>query len=88
LYWSKTKSFMGFDCRVEVAGVLATIRSATSVNAELIGRRDLGRIEVGAAVDLVIRNGDPFAEPSILWGGTESRMVIQGGVPIRRDCDR
>jgi len=71
-----------------VAGVLATLRSATSVNAELIDCGDLGRIEVGAAADLVILNGDPFAEPSILWAGPESRTVIQAGVPIRQDRDR
>jgi imidazolonepropionase-like amidohydrolase len=78
----------GLRLQVEVAGMLETLRSATSVNAELIGRPDLGRIGVGAAADLVILNGDPFAEPSILWGGPESRKVIQGGVPIRQDHDR
>jgi imidazolonepropionase-like amidohydrolase len=84
----ENEQFHWLRLQLEVAGVLATLRSATSVNAELIDCRDLGRIEVGAAADLVILNGDPFAEPSILWAGRESRTVIQAGVPIRQDRDR
>jgi imidazolonepropionase-like amidohydrolase len=69
----------GLRLQVEVEGALAALRSATSVNAEIIGRSDLGRIEVGAAADLVILDGDPFDDPSILWAGPERRTVIQGG---------
>ncbi|RCG30620.1 amidohydrolase family protein [Sphaerisporangium album] len=69
----------GLRLQVEVEGVLEALRSATSVNADLIGRPDLGRVEPGAVADLVILDGDPFADPSVLWAGPERRTVIQAG---------
>lgn len=70
----------GLRLQVEVDGPLDALRSATSVNATLIGRDDLGRIRPGAAADLLILNGNPFDTPSLLWG--EDRTVIQAGLPI------
>ncbi|GAA2883756.1 amidohydrolase family protein [Streptosporangium fragile] len=72
----------GLRLQVEVAGVLETLRSATSVNADLIGRPDLGRIRPGAVADLVILDGDPFGDPSVLWAGPERRTVVQAGRPV------
>ncbi|GES20428.1 peptidase M38 [Acrocarpospora pleiomorpha] len=69
----------GLRLQVEVEGPLATLRSATSVNADIIGRPDLGRVEVGATADLLLLAGDPFTDPSILWAGPERRTVIQNG---------
>ncbi|MBM0226750.1 MULTISPECIES: amidohydrolase family protein [Micromonospora] len=69
----------GLRLQVEVEGPLAALRSATSVNAEIICREDLGRVEVGATADLVILDGNPFDEPSVLWAGPERRTVIQNG---------
>lgn len=70
----------GLRLQVEVDGPLDALRSATSVNADLIGRDDLGRVRPGAAADLLILNGNPFDTPSLLWG--EDRTVIQAGLPI------
>ena len=72
----------GLRLQVEVEGAAVTLRSATSVNAEIIGRPDLGRVAVGATADLVILAGDPFADPTVLWAGPERRTVIQGGQPV------
>ncbi|SCF05597.1 Imidazolonepropionase [Micromonospora viridifaciens] len=69
----------GLRLQVEVEGALETLRSATSVNAELIGRPDLGRVAVGARADLVILPGDPFEDPSILWADPRHRMVVKDG---------
>jgi imidazolonepropionase-like amidohydrolase len=68
----------GLRLQAEVEGPLETLRSATSVNAALLGRDDLGRVAVGAAADLVIFDGDPLEHPELLWapGG---RTVIAGG---------
>ncbi|HEX5406844.1 MAG TPA: amidohydrolase family protein, partial [Pseudonocardiaceae bacterium] len=38
----------GLRLQLEVDGALATLRSATSVNADLLGRSDLGRLRPGA----------------------------------------
>jgi imidazolonepropionase-like amidohydrolase len=72
----------GLRLQVEVGGALETLRSATSVNAELIGRDDLGRVAVGASADLVLFDGNPFEDPSVLWRGPDSQTVIQAGVPV------
>lgn len=69
----------GLRLQTEVEGPLAVLRSATSVNAEIIGRTDLGRVAVGAVADLVVLAGNPLEEPSVLWAGPDRRTVIQGG---------
>jgi imidazolonepropionase-like amidohydrolase len=58
------------------------LRAATSVNADLLGRADLGRIRSGAVADLLILDGDPLRDPSVLWGGPERRAVYQGGIRV------
>lgn len=72
----------GLRIQTEVDGPLELLRSATSVNADLIGRRDLGRVAVGAAADLLILAGNPFDDPSLLWGPPERRTVVQAGVQL------
>ncbi|HLI41985.1 MAG TPA: amidohydrolase family protein [Streptosporangiaceae bacterium] len=70
----------GLRLHAELEGPLAALRSATSVNADLLGRADLGRVAAGAAADLVILDGNPLQRPSVLWAGP--RTVIQAGVPV------
>jgi imidazolonepropionase-like amidohydrolase len=69
----------GVRLQAEVEGPLAILRSATSVNAEILGRPDLGRVMAGAVADLVVLDGDPFADPSVLWAEPGRRTVIQAG---------
>jgi imidazolonepropionase-like amidohydrolase len=70
----------GLRLQAEIDGVLNALRAATSVNADLIGRPDLGRVQVGCVADLLIVDGDPFTEPSVLW--ESRRTVVQGGVVV------
>ena len=70
----------GVRLQVEVDGPVAALRSLTSVNADLIGRPDLGRVQVGSVADLIIVEGDPLTNPATLWG--PHRTVIQAGVPV------
>jgi imidazolonepropionase-like amidohydrolase len=72
----------GVRLQVEIDGPLEALRSMTSTNADLIGRPDLGRIAPGAVADLLLLDGDPFTDPSVLWAGPERRTVVQGGVPL------
>jgi imidazolonepropionase-like amidohydrolase len=71
----------GLRLQIDVAGTLEALRSATSVNAQLIGRNDLGRVESGAVADLVILDGNPFDDPSLIWSDRD-RVVVQGGIPL------
>ena len=70
----------GLQLQAEVEGPLALLRAATSVNAELLGRDDLGRIGPGAVADLL--DGDPRRDPSVLSGGPDRRAVFQGGTRV------
>jgi imidazolonepropionase-like amidohydrolase len=71
----------GLRLQAEVEGALETLRSATVVNAALLGREDLGRVAVGAAADLVIFDGNPLERPELLWA-PDARTVIAGGRPV------
>jgi imidazolonepropionase-like amidohydrolase len=72
----------GLRLQAEVEGPLALLRAATSVNAELLGRDDLGRIGPGAVADLLVLDGNPLRDPSVLWGGPDRRAVFQGGIRV------
>jgi imidazolonepropionase-like amidohydrolase len=74
---------VGLRLQVEVLGVLETLRSATSVNARLLGRDDLGRIGAGAAGDLIVFAGDPFEDSSLLWTN-DARTVVAAGRVVAR----
>ncbi len=56
---------------------LNAIRSATIVNAELLGTPDRGRIEPGLLADIVAVAGDPLADVKLL---EDVRFVMKGGV--------
>lgn len=75
----------GLRLQAEADGVENTLRSATSVNADIICRQDLGRIALGAVADLLILDGDPFIDPSVLWDPQRDRVVVQGGHIVRSE---
>jgi imidazolonepropionase-like amidohydrolase len=70
----------GLRAQIEVDGVYLTLQSATSVNADLIHRQDLGRVQEGCVADLLIVDANVLDKPSVLWAGPEHRTVVQGGV--------
>ncbi|WP_236792960.1 amidohydrolase family protein [Amycolatopsis sp. GM8] len=70
----------GLRLQSEVEGLLRTLQSATSVNADLVRRPDLGRVAVGCVADFLLLDGDPFADPALLWSG--ERTVIQAGTVV------
>ena len=82
------EQLVGLRLQTEVDGPLLTLRSATSVNADLIGRPDLGRVREGGAADLLIIDGNPLEDPSPLWAGPRT-VVLAGavlpgdGLPLR-----
>ncbi|MBU2666133.1 amidohydrolase family protein [Actinoplanes bogorensis] len=70
----------GLRLQVEVDGALTALKSATSVNAALLNRPDLGRVAPDALADLLIVDGNPLDTPASLWEG--ERTVIQAGVEV------
>jgi imidazolonepropionase-like amidohydrolase len=69
----------GLRLQIEVDGPATALRSATSVNADLLGRPDLGRVHEGCVADLLILDGNPLHDPSVLWSGPDRRTVVQTG---------
>ncbi|WP_049574225.1 metal-dependent hydrolase family protein [Streptomyces sp. SBT349] len=71
----------GLRLQAEASSLLACLRSATAVNARLLGRPDLGRVRIGARGDLLLLDASPFEDPAALWDPARPRTVISGGVP-------
>jgi imidazolonepropionase-like amidohydrolase len=72
----------GLRLQIEVEGPIEALRSATSVNADLLRRPDLGRVQPGAVADLLVLPGDPFRQPELLWDSVERRTVIKNGIRV------
>jgi imidazolonepropionase-like amidohydrolase len=72
--------------RAEVDSRVDVLRSATSVNAELLGMAGkLGCIQSGAFADILVVDGDPLADLNVLQGqGERIRYIVRGGEFIRR----
>jgi imidazolonepropionase-like amidohydrolase len=69
----------GLRLQAEVDGIWTALVSATSVNAELIGSPDLGRVAEGCTADLLILDGNIGDDPSVLWSPDSQRTIVQGG---------
>ena len=75
-----------FVIRAEVMAPIEVIRSATITNAELLNRSgQLGVIAPGARADLLIVDGDPLADISLLDGqGEHLSVIMKDGVFHKR----
>ncbi len=74
-----------FTIRAKVLSPAEVIRSATRVNAAILGREgELGVVAPGAIADLLVVDGDPLSDLSVL-ADPESRiaMILKGGVVVR-----
>jgi imidazolonepropionase-like amidohydrolase len=69
----------GLRLQAEVDGIWTALTSATSVNAELIGRPDLGRVAEGCTADLLILDGSICDDPSMVWSPDSRRTIAQDG---------
>lgn len=71
------EQLLEFRNRCEVDTVGDVLRSATSVNASILRRPDLGVIREGAIADLVVLGGNPFERTNVLW--SPDRVVVRSG---------
>jgi len=67
--------------RAEVLSPLEVLRSATRINAEMMNRAgQLGCVAPGALADLLLVDGDPLADLSLLQGdGAHLDMIMKDG---------
>ena len=70
-----------FRIRAEVLGNAATLSSATTTAAEVLGLPDkLGRVAPGAFADMLVVDGDPLRDITCLLGqGERIPLVMKGG---------
>jgi imidazolonepropionase-like amidohydrolase len=71
-----------FVIRAEAMAPWEVIRSATIVNAELLNRSgEVGVVAAGACADLIVVDGDPLADISLLEGqGQHLSVIMKDGV--------
>jgi imidazolonepropionase-like amidohydrolase len=71
-----------FVIRAEAMSSFDIIRSATTLNAELLNRAgEIGVIAPGARADLIAVDGDPLADISLLDGqGERITHIMKDGV--------
>jgi imidazolonepropionase-like amidohydrolase len=74
-----------FSLRLPAMSATEILQSATSVNARLIGREGvLGVVARGAIADLVVVDGDPTADVTLLQGqGARMPVVMKAGHFVR-----
>ena len=72
--------------RAQVQSPADVLRSATTVNAALLGRSgQLGEITPGAYADLLLVDGDPLDDISVLGGqGDHLDLIVRAGEIVRR----
>jgi imidazolonepropionase-like amidohydrolase len=69
-----------FRIRREVLSAAEILRSATIVNAEILrAEGELGVVREGARADLLVVDGDPLQDISLLEDGSRLHAVVQGG---------
>jgi imidazolonepropionase-like amidohydrolase len=75
-----------FVIRAEAMAPFDIIRSATTVNAELLNRAgELGVITPGACADLIAVDGNPLNDISLLDGqGDHITHIVKDGVFYKR----
>jgi imidazolonepropionase-like amidohydrolase len=78
-----------FAIRARVLPPLEVLRSATLVNAEILGRTgELGTVRPGALADLLVVDGDPLADVSLLAEPEKHlALVMKGGAVMAGRLD-
>jgi len=75
-----------FAIRSQVLGPAEILRSATSLNAALLNRTEsLGTVAPGAFADLIVVDGNPLADLSVLGGEGEGIALVMKGGEIFKD---
>lgn len=75
-----------FSIRAEVFEPVDILRSATSVNAEIIGQGEtLGRIAPGFTADLIVVDGDPLSDLSLFdESGSHIAVIMKAGALVKQ----
>ena len=82
LHTHQTREFL---LRREVQSAAAILRSATSVNAEILMEPYLGKIQPGCHADILVVDGDPLKDIDVLArDGRGVTVIMMGGEFVKR----
>ena len=75
--------------RMELDAAVNVIRSATTVNAELLMQKGkLGTIAAGAYADLLIVDGDPLTDVRVLLDPEKNlKLIMKDGVIYKNELN-
>lgn len=73
------EQLFGLELQAQASSVTDVLRSATSVNAKLIGNDSIGTLSSGKVADLLVLAGDPRENIQLLSDSNNGRAVIQSG---------
>ena len=84
-----TQQCREFTIRKEVFSPLEILRQVTSVNAELLLKKDrLGCVKAGALADLLVVNGDPLQDIGLLAAsGQHLSLIMRAGELVKNQLD-
>lgn len=76
--------------RSRITNTVDALRSATSINAELINMKDkLGVVKTGAIADLIVVNGDPITSIDLLLDATANiPLIMKAGELIKNEFEQ
>lgn len=72
----------GIALQAEAQSPLDLLRSLTTVNAEIIGRPELGTLGVGSPADLLVLEANPLEDVAVLWDESRTRSVVSRGTMV------
>ena len=73
-----------FQLRGEINKPIDVLRSATSINAEILQKgNELGCIQPGAYADMIVVNGNPLDDLSLFADADNIGMIMRGGQLIK-----
>jgi imidazolonepropionase-like amidohydrolase len=73
-----------FTLRLPAMPAIDILRSATSINAELMGQQGkLGTVAPGAMADLLVVDGDPLDDITLLQDEAMMPLVMKAGIAHR-----
>lgn len=76
------EQLFGLELQAQASSVTDVLRSATSVNAKLIGNDSIGTLSSGKVADLLVLAGDPRENIQLLSDSNNGRAVIQSGALV------
>ena len=69
--------------KAELLGPMEAIVSATSTNAKVLRRPDIGTVEPGKKADLIAVSGDPLTDPELFDDPDRVVLVIKNGEVVK-----